>query len=255
MSVRRFHSLLAIATGILVFLYYSTKEDLRYLMQTGAYILPPLQASTLDYSQARTVEEKKQIFFDTLRPIIYNRNRLIRDDRQRILFAREHGIDQAWLSQLAQRYKLAWNPRQPDWQALLQRVDTIPVELVMAQAANESAWGQSRFAQQANNLFGQWCFRQGCGIVPGRRDEGKTHEIRAFDSINDSVESYMHNINTSRAYRKLRLIRARLRQQDEPLSGLQLANGLNSYSSRGQAYVREVKSIIRTNWSLIHRSE
>lgn len=213
--------------------------------------LDPIQANVFDYNNVKNTAEKKKAFFDTLRPIVVNQNQKIRDSRQRILFAKENSIDHEWLSSLAEKYKIEWDNGKPDWQSLLVRVDTIPVDLVLTQAANESAWGTSRFAQQANNLFGQWCFSQGCGIIPKQRDGGMKHEVRAFDSINQSVSSYMHNINTTRAYKALRQLRAELREQGEKVSGMQLANGLKSYSSRGQEYVKELQSMIKTNRTLM----
>ena len=121
----------------------------------------------------------------------------------------------------------------------------------MAQAANESAWGLSRFAQKGNNLFGQWCFKKGCGIVPGQRNAGANHEVRKFASINDSVASYMHNLNTGRAYKDLRKLRATLRSTNAAVDGHTLAKGLIKYSSRGKAYVKEIQSMIKTNMTLM----
>lgn len=130
---------------------------------------------------------------------------------------------------------------------LLRSVDYVPPSLVLAQAANESAWGTSRFAKQANNFFGQWCFKKGCGIVPARRDVGSKHEVRKFASVQSSVRAYVKNINTGRAYSSLRGIRAKLRSKNAMLAGRDLAAGLVKYSARGEAYVKEIRSMIRTN--------
>ena len=126
------------------------------------------------------------------------------------------------------------------------RVDTVPASLVLAQAANESAWGTSRFARRANNFFGVWCFTPGCGITPNRRDAGKTHEVRRYKSVQASVNHYIRMINTNNAYRELREIRAELRDENR-VNGLGLADGLLRYSERGPAYVRELKQMIRYN--------
>ncbi len=249
-----YSSLIITATAFGSLFYFSSDEKTIFPF-SRAKVLPPLQASTLDYSNVKTTTEKKQVFFDTLRPIVHNQNQKIRDTRQRIEFARDHNIDRQWLADIAQKYKVEWDTENPDWETLLMRVDTIPLELVMTQAANESAWGQSRFAQQANNLFGQWCFSKGCGIVPAQRDKGQKHEVKSFESINHSVSSYMHNINTTRAYKSLRKIRADLRQQGKPLSAIVLATGLEKYSTRGKAYVKELQSMIKTNKHLIHGLE
>jgi len=144
-------------------------------------------------------------------------------------------------------YRLKQHDAGIPWHQLLKRVDTVPMKLVLSQAANESAWGTSRFARQANNLFGQWCFTKGCGIVPSRRNAGATHEVAAFTSPQLSVRSYMHNINTGRVYQDLRNIRAQQRAQGKTATALQLAEGLSKYSERGQAYVKEIKSMISYN--------
>jgi Bax protein len=122
------------------------------------------------------------------------------------------------------------------------------------QAANESAWGRSRFARQGNNYFGQWCYRKGCGIVPARRVPGATHEVRRFASVAESVRAYMNNINRSSAYADFRNIRRSLRVQSKPLDAERLAYGLKSYSERGMAYVHVIRSMIRSNRVLISRS-
>ena len=48
---------------------------------------------------------------------------------------------------------------------LKRRVDIVPPSLALAQAAEESGWGTSRFAIKGNSLFGQWDF-SGKGIKP-----------------------------------------------------------------------------------------
>lgn len=204
------------------------------------------QASVFDYSHVKNVAEKKQFFFGILRPIIAHELQLLDEKRQRIIRARDHGGDTQWIKDLATDYKIKWDANNPVWSQLLLRVDSLPVELILAQAANESAWGLSRFARQGNNLFGQWCFSKGCGLVPGQRAEGARHEVRKFASINESIVSYMHNLNTFRAYQGLRDLRKQLREQDKPLDAIFLAQGLKQYSSRGTAYVKEIQSMIRS---------
>ena len=134
-----------------------------------------------------------------------------------------------------------------EWETLLRRVDVVPPSLALAQAANESAWGTSRFARDGNNYFGQWCFEQGCGLVPKRRDEGRAHEVATFSSPVESVERYMANLNTHDAYRPLRERREQLRESEAPITGIQLAAGLEKYSERGEEYIAELRSMIRFN--------
>ena len=117
----------------------------------------------------------------------------------------------------------------------------------MAQAANESAWGTSRFAREGKNFFGQWCYTEGCGIIPARRLAGASHEVRRFDSVFDSVEAYIMNLNTFPNYQQLRDIRQQVRQSGRTIDGISLSEGLDSYSSRGDEYIFELQSMIYSN--------
>jgi Bax protein len=225
----------------------SSKLGISIIKEAKAKSIDIFQANVFDYSNVKNTAEKKQVFFDALRPIIISQNQLIKEQREKILLAQQSNKHQDWLQPLAKKYNVSWSSDKPNWNQLLSHIDTIPTELVMAQAANESAWGISRFAQKGNNLFGQWCFKKGCGIVPGQRDSGANHEVRKFSSINDSVASYMHNLNSGRAYKDLRNLRADLRSSNKAVDGHTLANGLTKYSSRGKAYVKEIQSMIKTN--------
>ena len=127
---------------------------------------------------------------------------------------------------------------------LLIKIDEVPPSLVVAQAINESGWGRSRFAREANNLFGMWCYTPGCGLVPERRRANDKHEVKRYASIQDSVNEYLRNINRNKAYIELRELRARQRQRMQLLSGEYLAQGLSEYSSIGAEYVNRIRNII-----------
>ncbi len=148
---------------------------------------------------------------------------------------------------LALRYRVRSTDPSEIREQLLVKVDVVPDSLVKAQAAIESAWGTSRFAVEGNNYFGQWCFRAGCGLVPESREAGLDHEVRLFESPQASVNSYMLNLNSHRAYRHLRRARAELRQQQQTLNGCYLARGLEQYSEKGAHYVESLKQLIRVN--------
>ena len=117
----------------------------------------------------------------------------------------------------------------------------------MAQGANESAWGTSRFAKAGNNFFGQWCYTKGCGIVPAKRDSGTKHEVRKFGNPQQSVGGYIFNLNTGRVYSLIRKMRAEARAKFTDPSGYELAKGLIKYSQRREAYVKEIRSMISYN--------
>jgi Bax protein len=132
-------------------------------------------------------------------------------------------------------------------QLLLRRVDVIPPSLVLAQAANESAWGTSRFAQEGYNLFGQWCYQAGCGLVPDNRRPGDNHEVKSFASVEAAVDAYFQNLNTFPSYQYLRRIRQDLRLNELPIDGISLSEGLRSYSERGDEYIEELRRMIWYN--------
>ncbi len=218
--------------------------------------LPPLpswaRASLPDFSGYRDTTEKKAAFFSFLYPriVLANSRILIERDYLQSLALKDSLSKQelAWLSAQARRLRVDAEPGSPEQFALLnKRLDIIPPSLILAQAANESAWGTSRFARRGNNLFGQWCFSNGCGLVPLSRAEGASHEVASFPSPYHSVRAYIQNLNRHPSYQMLRDTRIDDREADDPLSGLTLARGLVSYSERGEEYVDEIRSMIRYN--------
>ncbi|MCK4842018.1 MAG: glucosaminidase domain-containing protein [Methylococcales bacterium] len=206
-----------------------------------------------DFAAMKDVKQKKHAFFEYMFPLIEKANKDILIIRAKIKALPTKEVltadDNNFLQEVAKKYsvKTEKNSTKQVINALLQRIDYIPPALALAQSANESAWGTSRFATKANNFFGQWCFKKGCGIVPSRRDKGSKHEVRKFSSTQGSVHSYVHNINTGRAYASLRKVRSGLRNKNKMLTGHDLAHGLTKYSSRGTEYVKEIRSMIRTN--------
>ncbi len=217
----------------------------------------PLPLEIPDFASILDVQEKKQSFFDFIEPFVDQVNIEIFQQRQRVLAIQNKihdgedlsSSDLRQLSTLAELYELDTDDlTDAEFLAvLLRRVDKIPASLALAQAANESAWGTSRFAQYGNNYFGQWCYSDGCGLVPNRRREGATHEVRSFDSVKDSVQAYIHNLNTFPSYQMLRRIRQQLRVQNKPVDGASLSDGLESYSSRGLDYIDELQNMIYSN--------
>lgn len=213
---------------------------------TGDAVAAGTDASGLSAERARFVRELTGVIEQENQRIALRRARLI------YLLEREDGggrLDDGqmeWIQDLGRKYKVDFGPGEhADFrELLLKRVDTVPVSLALAQAINESAWGASRFAREGNNLFGQWCFEKGCGIVPAQRGEGLTHEVKKFGSVSESVRAYLHNLNTNRAYQEFRKQRALARAGNKPLEGIVLARGLKSYSARGNSYVQSLVKIM-----------
>ena len=208
-----------------------------------------------DFQSIEQNAERKRAFLEFLRPIVEYENERILEQRWRLLKTLtllEHGRELAgyereWLSQQAERYRVNAEDDLGRARALRHRIDLVPTSLALAQAAIESAWGTSRFARQGNNLFGEWCFDPGCGIVPKRRPEGASYEVEAFDTVADSVRSYLRNLNSHPAYAPARQIRAAARAQSRRPTGMEMAAGLINYAAIGEKYVEHIRGVIRRN--------
>lgn len=205
-----------------------------------------------DLTKIESVAERKRLFIQLALPLILYVNEKILADRERLIGLRDEFLrsgtvadarDRAWLYRLARRYGL----ETPDIDALLRRVDMIPPSLALAQGAEESGWGTSRFVREGNAIFGQRTFDKGAGLVPRRRDVGKTHEVKAFNGLVESVASYMINLNTHFAYGKFRRVREQQRASLGYMDAHALAGALDRYSERGEAYIATIRSIIDSN--------
>jgi Bax protein len=225
------------------------------------------QTSMPDFNAIMDIPTKKGKFFTFLQKRIEVANNLAWAEREFVEnYIEEHEQKNVTpdlheeLSRVADRYSLELPEILDDkfLSKLLGRIDVVPASLVLAQGANESAWGTSRFAREGKNFFGIWCYSEGCGIVPKSRNASAKHEVRKFDTVQEGVSYYVHNINTGGAYKEFRKIRAELRADEEILSGVKLAGGLIRYSERGAAYVKEIRAIINHNdlsTYTIHRAE
>lgn len=199
------------------------------------------------------VKDKKNIFFRLIGSGVLIANEKIAETRKRLLaeLDKQNVSHNKWIRSLAIKYKVI---KEKDsvldknkLDELLLRVDIIPPSLALAQGAMESGWGTSRFAIQGNSLFGQWDF-SGNGIKPEKqRSNLGNYGVAAYDSPQASVDAYMFNLNTHRAYKHLRENRAELRTQNKPMSGWELAKTLDKYSERGDAYIKELHDIMRFN--------
>lgn len=232
----------------------------------------PGQPETLDLSlshlaETSDVEQKKRDFFALLKPMVALENSFISQQRAWVQSLDLNQLSDKQRSQLLlllQEYKLADEDNEKLFSdtaelsalidELLLRISPIPAELVLVQAANESAWGRSRFAREGNNLFGQWCFSRGCGLVPSQRPKGQYHEVAVFKSPQLSIRAYLKNLNSFWAYDDFREARAAKPELEGAEQALYLAEHLTRYSQRGEAYVRELKEMVQVNSHLIEQT-
>lgn len=206
-----------------------------------------------DGASQMPVQEKKRIFFRLGAPLILVANERIQKERDVLLSTIKAGDIEGneKLIAMARKYRVIKKDQSTVDDAALEslqrRVDIIPVSLALAQSAEESGWGSSRFAVLGNALFGQWDF-SGNGIaVKQQRKELGNYTIASFDTPQDSVHAYMLNLNTNAAYRRLRSKRQELRKQGLAPSGWELAATLDKYSERGSSYVATIHQIMKYN--------
>lgn len=208
-----------------------------------------------NFNDYTDIKEKKHAFFDFISVHVDAENKKILEQRATLEIARMmveyneplNSKQSKQVKAILNSYKLPTTINTVALTQALRRVDVIPRELALIQAAKESAWGTSRFARIGLNFFGQWCYKKGCGMVPNRRISGADHEVAAFKSVRAAVSSYFKNINTHNAYKDLRSIRENLRRQKQPIEATKLTYGLLSYSERREAYVEDLNTMINQN--------
>ena len=204
-----------------------------------------------DFMDIQPVVDRKNLFINTLIPIIYSENLRILSERKKILdwwresdgesFSRDFWPQ--WLFELSEKYE----SNDSNLGNLLIKVDIVPISLALAQAAIESGWGTSRYSREGNAIYGQYTFDEKKGLKPQKRDANKKFFVRKFTNLSESTRSYLKNINTHAAYENFREERKKLRMSGEKLSGQILSSFLSNYSERKQDYIKDVKEIMRTN--------
>jgi Bax protein len=213
-----------------------------------------------NWSSVLAAEVRKQTFFESVLPLVLIENERIEKTRRQLrildqqLVEGRHlsPLDKRWLEKLAGRHELTKRKSKSDAEAraivalLLRQIGPVPPSLALAQGAVESAYGTSRFAVEGNAIFGQWT--SGDGITPVQQRVDKSEfKIAAFASPLQSVEAYMRNLNSHRAYRGFREARYQQHVAGKPLAGVSLASTLSSYSEKGADYVRTLHQVIQTN--------
>ena len=191
-------------------------------------------------------KKKRELFIKIVLPLILNENSKITEDRKKLFKILGKNFNTAgervWLKRRFKEYKID----DRDLSKLKMRMDIIPVSIALAQAANESGWGTSRFALEGNALFGQWTWSKK-GISPKNKDPDQSHKILQFQVLKASVKAYKNNLNTHNAYKEFREVRAQLRQENKQIIGLDLIKYLKAYAAIGEKYVLIIEDIIEKN--------
>ncbi len=190
--------------------------------------------------------KKRELFIKIVLPLILAENEKINEDRKKLfkILSKDFNTvgERVWLKRRFKEYKID----DQDLAKLKMRMDIIPVSIALAQAANESGWGTSRFALEGNALFGQWTWSKK-GIKPKNQDPNASHKVLQFQILKASVKAYKNNLNTHNAYKEFREARAQLRQEGKQIIGLDLTKYIKNYAAIGEKYVTIIEDIIERN--------
>ena len=228
-------------------LFKDTKYSLDKVRETK--IVKPIRLSLLptEIKKIENTIKKKNLFIQIILPLVLEENNRIRLDRKKLFSILNKNMnsdkEKKWLLSKFKQYGVVNN----DLSTLKVRMDIIPVSLAIAQAAKETGWGTSRFAIEGNALFGQWTW-SGEGIKPAGVDsEESSHKVMKFKVLKASVRAYQRNLNTHGSYKEFRSARANMRDRDEELDSLILAEYLDKYAATGKEYTKIIKKIIKQN--------
>ena len=225
-------------------------EDLGYDLKgirAGGKVKPIyLTKLPKDIKTLGNTKQKRELFIQIILPLILDENLKITEDRKKLFKILSKNFntvgERVWLKRRFNEYKID----DGDLAKLKMRMDIVPVSIAIAQAANESGWGTSRFALEGNALFGQWTWSKK-GISPKNKDPNQSHKVLQFQVLKASVKAYKNNLNTHNAYKNFREARAKLRQENKEIIGTELTKYLKRYASIGEKYVVILDDIIRKN--------
>ncbi len=193
-----------------------------------------------------STKKRKELFIQIVLPLVLKENNNIKLDRKRLFNiinkSNNTKLEKKWLEKKYKQYGVS----SKDLSVLKIRMDEVPVSLALAQAAKETGWGTSRFAQEGNALFGQWTW-SGEGLKPKEADKNEGHKVMKFNVLQASVRAYQRNLNTHSSYKDFRKARAELRDLDRPLDSMILSKYLDKYAETGSEYVKVLQKIIKQN--------
>jgi Bax protein len=211
-------------------------------------LVKPISLTLLpsEIKKIENTKRRKDFFIKIILPLVIKENNNIRLDRKKLFSilnkSRNTKVEKIWLNSKFKQYGVV----NKDLSTLKIRMDEVPVSMAIAQAAKETGWGTSRFAQEGNALFGQWTW-SGEGIKPSGADTDSTHKVMKFKILQASVKAYQRNLNTHSSYKNFRSARAELRDKGKKLDSMILTEYLDKYAEIGDEYVRVLQQIIKQN--------
>ena len=227
-------------------LFKSTGYNLEDVRKTK--LVKPISLTLLpeEIKQIENTKKRKELFIQIILPLVIKENNYIKLDRKKLfsILNKSKNIksEKNWLNSKFKQYGVI----NRDLSTLKIRMDEVPVSMAIAQAAKETGWGTSRFAQEGNALFGQWTW-SGDGIRPDGATDDSTHKVIRFNVLQASVKAYQRNLNTHSTYKDFRSVRAELRDKGQKLDSMILSEYLDKYAETGKEYVKILQQIIKQN--------
>ena len=227
-------------------LFKSTNYNLKDVRKNK--LVKPISLTLLpqEITKIENPKKRKDLFIQIILPLIIKEKLYIKLDRKKLFNilnkSKNSNKEKNWLNSKFKQYGVV----NKDLSTLKIRMDEIPVSIAIAQAAKETGWGTSRFAQEGNALFGQWTW-SGEGIKPSDADDESTHKVMRFKVLQASVRAYQRNLNTHSSYKNFRSARAELRAEGKKLDSMALSVHLDKYAETGEKYVIVLQKIIKQN--------
>ena len=227
-------------------LFKSTNYNLEDVRKNK--LVKPISLTLLPHEikKIENIKKRKDLFIQIVLPLIIEENNHIKLDRKKLFSilnkSKNTKGEKLWLNLKFKQYGVV----NKDLSTLKIRMDEVPASMAIAQAAKETGWGTSRFAQEGNALFGQWTWT-GEGIKPSDADNNTTHKVMKFKVLQASIRAYQRNLNTHSSYKDFRSARAELRDEGKKLNSVILIKYLDKYAETGKEYVRVLQQIIKQN--------
>ena len=227
-------------------LFKSTDYNLKDVRKNK--LVKPISLDLLpkEIVKIENTKKRKDLFIQIILPLVIDENNNIKLDRIKLFSIlnknKNTKAEEGWLNVKFKQYGVV----NKNLSTLKVRMDEVPVSMAIAQAAKETGWGTSRFAQEGNALFGQWTW-SGKGIKPADAEDDSTHKVMRFKVLQASVKAYQRNLNTHSSYKDFRSARAELRDKEKKLDSMILTEYLDKYAETGKEYVKILQQIIRQN--------
>ena len=215
-------------------------DSLKQIELVSDTLVKPTLYTNVSGLEYLPVPRAKATFISVVLPSILVAKYRVEENKRKILYLMENDSwkeeDSTFYKNLKTRYKAS------NIDDLHARMITLPNSMVLAQAAVESGWGQSRFFLEGNNLFGVWSFnRYEPRIAAAKTRNKKNIYLRSYKDMSESIVHYFEIVGKAKPYSALRIAR---QKTDDPFL---LLPHLKNFSERRMAYVRQLKKLIEVN--------